>query len=118
MLSTTGFTPKGIVIPTSAAILHDEAGYDTALEDFSKRVMPFIEHTIDPSDGASSIHNDTAWLYRYPDLTYQIENLGRWFELAVRTELVEELEVLRAVDAAKANMREILELVRRAPGAA
>ncbi len=56
------------------------------------------------------MNNDTADLYRYPDLTAQIEALCGWFESAVRTELVEELHTLRAIDDAKLAMREVVEL--------
>jgi hypothetical protein len=113
VLSITGFTPAGVVIPVSAAILHDQAGYDVALEDFSKRVMPFVEYTIDRSDGTLQVTNETVALYRYPDLTAQIEALCGWFESAVRTELVAELKTLRAFDAARAAMREVVELPDR-----
>ncbi len=110
ILSVTGFTPEGLVIPTSAAIQHDLAGYDVALEDFSTRVMPWIEYAIDEADGGMVVRNQTASLYRYPDLTVQIESLCRWFESAVKTELVEELHTLRAIDDARAAMRTIVEL--------
>jgi hypothetical protein len=110
ILSVTGFTPPGLVIPTSAAILHDLSGYDFALEDFSKRIMPFIDYSIRDSDGELTVRNETADLYRYPDLTFQIESLCKWFEAAVRTELVEELRALRAIDQAKIGMRAVLEL--------
>lgn len=110
VLSVTRFTPAGVVIPTSAAILHDQAGYDVALEDFSKRVMPFIEYVISRADGSVRVTNETAALYRYPDLTTQIEALCGWFESAVRTELVAELKTLRALDEARAAMREVVEL--------
>jgi hypothetical protein len=99
-----------VVIPISAAILHDEAGYSAALETLSRRVMPFVDYEIDDKTGALAITNETAWLYRYPDLTRQIEALGVWFEQAVKTELVEELHVLRAMDAAIIGMREVVEL--------
>jgi hypothetical protein len=110
VLSITRFTPAGVVIPISAAILHDQAGYDAALEDFSKRVMPFIEYTIERADGSLQVTNETAALYRYPDLTVQIEALCGWFESAVRTELVNELNILRTLDEARAAMREVVEL--------
>ncbi|MEY4512112.1 MAG: hypothetical protein RLZZ450_4234 [Pseudomonadota bacterium] len=110
VLAVAGFTPREVLIPTSAAILHDPHGYDVALEDFSKRVMPFVEYAIDPGDGSMQVRNDTVHLYRYPDLTLQVESLFRWFEAAVKTELVEELQVLRAMDAAKASMRALVEL--------
>jgi hypothetical protein len=110
ILSVTEFTPAGVVIPTSAAILHDLAGYDAALEDFSKRVLPLIDYTINENDGSMVVHNETADLYKYPDLTAQVEALCGWFEAAVRTELVEELHALRAIDSAKEAMRGIVEL--------
>jgi hypothetical protein len=110
VLSVTGFTPVGVVIPTSAAILHDLAGYDAALENFSKPLLHWVHYTIDDTDGTMTIRNDTADLYRYPDLTVQIEALCGWFEAAVRTELVEELHALRAIDDAKEAMRPIVEL--------
>lgn len=110
VLAVTGFTPNAVVIPISAAILHDQPGYDVALEDFSKRIMPFVEYTIDSRDGSMKVSNETVHLYRYPDLTLQIEALCGWFDSAVKTELVEELAVLRAMDAAKAAMRMLVEL--------
>ena len=110
VLSATGFTPRGMVIPISAAILHDQTGYDAALEDSSRRIMPFVEYSIDSQDGSMNVSNETAHLYRYPDLTVAIESLCRWFEAAVKTELVQELELLRAMDAAKSGMREVVEL--------
>jgi hypothetical protein len=110
ILSVTEFTPTGLVIPTSTAILHDLAGYDAALEDFSTRILPWVEYEIDDPDGSMTIHNDTVDLYRYPDLTAQVEALCGWFETAVRTELVEELHALRAIDDAKEAMRVIVEL--------
>lgn len=108
-LAVTQLTPPGLVVPTSAAILHDQVGYDAALEDFSKRIMPFVDYAID-RDGALTIRNDTADLYRYPDLTAQIEALCGWFESAVKTELVDEIRTLHAIDAAKEAMRDIVEL--------
>jgi hypothetical protein len=110
ILATTGFSPPGVVIPVSAAILHDQTGYDAALEDFSRKVMPFVNYEIDDKTGTLTVANETAWLYRYPDLTCQIEALGVWFERAVKTELVEELNFLRAMDDARAGMREVVEL--------
>lgn len=110
ILSVTEFTPAGLVIPTSAAILHDLAGYDAALEDFSARILPWVDYRIDEADGDMTIHNDTADLYRYPDLTVQVEALCGWFEAAVRTELVEELHALRAIDDARGAMRAIVEM--------
>lgn len=109
VLASSAFTPNQVVIPVSAAIAHDQAGYDAALEDFSKRVLPFIEYTIAQSDGRLSVQNETAWLYRYPDLTVQVEALCGWFEHAVEHELTEELAVLRAIDEAKRAMREVLD---------
>lgn len=110
VLATTGFTPPGVVIPVSAAILNDTAGYDAALEAFSSKIMPFVSYRIDDRTGAMAIDNETAWLYRYPDLTLQVEALCGWFETAVSTELVQELAVLQAIDAAKAGMRDVVEL--------
>jgi hypothetical protein len=110
VLCVSGFTPPGVVIPTSAAILHDLPGYDVALEDFSKRIMPLVEHSIRPSDGELTVHNETVDLYRYPDLTVQVEALFEWFASAIRTELVEELHTMRAIDEAKQLMRLVVEL--------
>lgn len=72
--------------------------------------MPFIDYTIRDSDGELTVKNETADLYRYPDLTVQIESLCKWFEAAVRKELVDELRALRAIDLAKVGMRAVLEL--------
>lgn len=116
VLSSTEFTPPGVVIPTSAAILNDVAGYDVALEDFSRRIMPFVRYAIDSADGHIQVERADADLYRFPDLTKQVEALCGWFESAVRTELVQELALLRAIDEAKAAMRDVVELPDRLEG--
>jgi hypothetical protein len=81
-----------------------------ALEDWSRRIMPFIDYAIAVSDGELTVNNETADLYRYPDLTVQIEALCGWFDSAVRTELVRELQTLRAIDDARLAMRLVVEL--------
>ena len=109
LLSGEGFTPAQHIYPVFCRHLHDWR-YDAALEDFSTRVMPLVTYTIDEALGSMVIHNETADLYRYPDLTAQVESLCRWFESAVQTELVEELHTLRAMDDAKQTMRAVVDM--------
>lgn len=112
VLARTGFTPPGLIVPVSAAILRDPTGYDAALEAFSRPVMQCLDYTLDP-EGRIEIHGDTAWLYRYPDLTEQIRRLYGWLALAIDHDLIEELDLLARFDAARARMRAIVQMPDR-----
>jgi hypothetical protein len=112
LLINRGFTAAGHILPLSAAILRDRAGYDRALEGFSRAIMPFIDHEEAP-DGEVSVANDTADLYRYPDLTRQAEFLYAKLEDAIDNDLKRELDYLLTYDGARQRMALVKDLPDR-----
>ncbi len=109
VLARRGYLPPNLVVPISAVIHQDPAGYDRALESFSARVLPLVRRSLD-DDGELTIHDDTDAFYRYPDLTVVCEATFGWLERAIEVDLVAELDFLRRFDEVRARMREIVEM--------
>jgi hypothetical protein len=112
ILARRDFTPKGIMFPVSAAMLKNPAAYDAALEEFSKPRMVLVDYSLDEK-GRLIVHNDTALLYRYIDMTAQAEALFQFIQDTIDKDLVEELDFLRNYDEAKRAMQEIADLPDR-----
>lgn len=101
MLERFDFTPPGIIIPVSAAMLRDRRAYDEALERFSASIMPYIDwHWRDDGKGGFEVvvENDTADLYRYFDATPQVEYLYRCIKEAIEVDLRNELTYVAQFD--------------------
>jgi len=111
-LARRKFGPERLIVPISAVLLKDQAGYDAVLEDFSSGIMSSIEYRLG-SDGRVSVDNDVDDLYRYPDLTVQCEATFSWLERAIEEELVRQLDFLRRFDAVRAQMRAVVEMPDR-----
>ena len=111
-LVDTGFNPDGVVLPVSAAILEDLAGYRAALEDYSVPALSSIEWE-PTNDGNVRVRNDTAYLYRYFDATRQAEYLFDRVERTVRFALPAELEYLHRFDEAKRRLAQIIDMPDR-----
>lgn len=112
ILARRGFTPEGIMFPVSAIMLKNSADYDASLEAFSRHLMPLAEYSID-EEGRMTIHNDTANLYRYIDMTPQAEALFRFIDQTIDTELAGELAFLASYDTAKKAIQEIVDMPDR-----
>ena len=112
VLGSMQFTPVGVPIPISAAILSDRFGYSAALEAHSRRVLSFVDYkTFSDDEGAKvKVPRDATIYYRYIDLTPQLEALCGWFEKAVTEELVGELRIIRFFDRAKEAMRAVVDM--------
>lgn len=99
VLSTSGFTPKGIVLPVSAVILANLAEYANALESFSRTLMARTSYDPDtpniPSSGNDAVH------YRYFDATAQTEFLCRALERTIEHDLDQEISFLLGFDKAR-----------------
>ena len=113
ILATRGFTPLEVMVPISAAMLRDRAGYDRSLEDFSRPLLDLIDYTLD-ADGRMHVTGDHGPWYRYPDLTRQAEAVFRFVAEAVERDLPEELAFLASYDRARESMRRVLDLPDRA----
>lgn len=112
VLARRGYLPPSLVVAISAIIHQDPIGYDQALESFSARILPLVQHSL--SDGGElMIHNDPDVFYRYPDLTAVCEATFVWLERAIEEDLVNELEFLRRFDEVRARMRELVEMPDR-----
>ncbi|MBU3948353.1 MAG: Fic family protein [Proteobacteria bacterium] len=112
ILSRRGFTPEGIIFPISASMLNNPADYDASLEAFSQQIMPLVEYSID-EDGRMTVHNDTGILYRYIDMTPQVEALFRFINKTIDTELAGELAFLANYDKTKKAIQEIVDIPDR-----
>ena len=109
ILARRGFTPPGVIVPVSAAMLKSPADYDASLEAFSAKLMPLVEYTLD-EEGNMTVHNETASWYRYIDMTLQAEALFRFLEQAIETEFADELAFLDNYDTVKSSIKEIVDM--------
>jgi hypothetical protein len=112
VLAKRGFTPAPFVFPVSAAMLKERKRYDECLESYSRQIAPFVEYRIDDK-GEMTVLNETAWLYRFPDLTLQTEALYGFIRDTVETELAVELDYLEVFDAARRKMIGVVDMPDR-----
>ncbi|MFV8751075.1 Fic family protein [Nannocystaceae bacterium ST9] len=112
VLARRGFLPDELIVPISSAILADLRRYDAVLEDFSRRVLPRIEHRLD-ADGRLTIVGDPDDFYRYPDLTVQCEATFDWLDQAIERDLLHELDFLRRHDEVRRAMQRIVDMPDR-----
>ena len=109
VLRRRGLSPPGIVVPVSAVMLDDRAGYDAVLESFSKPLMQLLDYERDEDDRVT-VHGSTARHYRYFDATPMVEGLGRWIDRTLEEDFPDELRWLEAHDRARAAMKRIVDL--------
>jgi len=112
VLASGNFTPPDMLFPVSAAIVRDRHGYSTALEGFSKRILPFIEWHWTP-DKEIAVDNDTAAFYGYFDATPLVEFLYAKIAETIRVDLKEELGFVAVFDAAFEAVRTIVDMPDR-----
>lgn len=109
----SGTIPGGLALPVSAAILSDMRAYDHALESYSKPVAALVEYTLDDTGRMVVSNGDAvAWLWRYPDLTPQVEFLGRVLRRAVGM-VTEEIAFLSRYDRLMEMARETIDMPDR-----
>ena len=82
ILARRGFTPAGMIVPVSAAMLHRPNDYDASLEAFSHQLMPLVNYVLD-DDGRLTVRNETTSWYRFIDLTAEVEALFRFLKIAI-----------------------------------
>ncbi len=97
VLAESGFTPKGVVFPISAVILERIEEYKAVLEQFTKPRLQYIEwHPTE--DNNIHVTNETMDLYRYGDMTRQVEFLFECVTDTVEKVLPEEVRYLERYD--------------------
>ena len=111
-LARRQYSPPGIILPISAAILRQKHLYDQALEAFSQPILPGIQWDFQP-DGEMQVTNQTAALYRYFDATPQAEFLYDRLAETVREDFKKELEFLSIYDASLTAVRAVVDMPDR-----
>lgn len=110
ILAKSGFSPEGMIFPVSATLLRKIKKYDETLESFSKPLMPLIDYSIDPKDGALEVLNDTKRHYRYVDMTRICEDMFAFLEDTIETDLPLELNFLAIYDKSKKLIQHIVDM--------
>ena len=115
VLSKRGYSPRGVILPVSAAILRDRQNYREVLNVFSSPLSNYIERKwIDEGEiRGMKVTNETADLYRYFDATPFVEYLHDRVADTIREDLKEELGFLAAFDPAFDAVREIVDMPDR-----
>lgn len=109
ILARKNFTPKGLMFPISAAMLNEPSEYDSALESFSRPLMPLVDYAIDEA-GQMTVKNETLIWYRFIDMTAQTEALYGFIEKTIEEELKRELDFLANYDQTKTDIQEIVDM--------
>ncbi len=107
VLSSSGFTPKGIVLPVSAVILANQAEYVHALERFSKPLQ--ARTTYNPDVPETPATGNDALYFRYFDATDQASFLYWALERTVEQDLEQEITYLLGFDAAYTALKNVLD---------
>ncbi len=109
VLSSTGYTPDGLVFPVSATMLTSPRDYDAALESVSRPRLELIQYLL-RTDGSMEVRDDTRDLYRCWDATAVCEYLFGVVEQTIEQDLVSELNYLVGYDQAKREMRDVVDM--------
>jgi Fic family protein len=109
VLARRGFNPAGIVFPVSAAILARIDEYRSALEDYSRRLLPVIDWE-PTADGNVKVLNETADFYRFFDATPHAEFLYTCVKQTIEEDLPRETEFLERYDQFRARIEAIVDM--------
>jgi len=112
MLSGSGFSPQGVLLPVSAVMLRDRRAYDQVLDRYSGSILPFIGWTLDEQQ-RMTVRNETVDLYRYFDATPFAEYLYHCVQETLRRDLKDEIGFLAVFDAALRRTLEIVDMPDR-----
>ena len=112
VLAERGFNPPGVTFPVSSAILRRIREYRSALEDYSRRLLPVVDW--EPTeDGNVRVLNDTADFYRFFDATPHAEFLYGCVQQTVAHDLPDEAGFLRRYDAFRTGLNLIVDMPDR-----
>ncbi len=112
VLAEKGFAQKGIVFPVSAVILEKIDEYRKVLEAYSKPRLDLIKWK-PTQNGNVEVLNNTLDLYRYFDVTRQVEFLYECVNQTVNVTLPSEVEYLEKHDRLKSYIQEYFEMPDR-----
>ena len=97
ILTRMGYTKRGMIFPVSAAILNRIDEYQSILASYSSQRIELVEWE-PTADHNVRILNDTIDLYRYFDLTKQVEFLYECVEETIEKIIPAELDYLEKYD--------------------
>jgi len=97
ILTRMGYTKRGMIFPVSAAILNRIDEYQSILELYSSQRIDLIEWE-PTADHNVKILSDTIDIYRYYDLTIQVEFLYECIEETIEQIIPDELDYLEKYD--------------------
>ena len=97
ILIRMGYTKRGMIFPISAAILNRIDEYQSILESHSSQRIDLIEWA-PTADHNVKILNDTVDLYRYYDITAQVEFLYECVEETIEQIIPDEIDYLEKYD--------------------
>ena len=109
ILARRGFTADGMLFPVSAAMVRNPAGYDSALDAFSSRLLSCVKWHFEP-DGTFQPDDIDPDLYRYFDATPQAEYLYDQVARTTEEDLREQLEFLEVFTAAFSSAQAIVDM--------
>jgi hypothetical protein len=109
VLAKSGFAPRGLIFPVSAAILNDPRSYDASLEAFSRPLMDLLEWEMDDNHNLK-VKGDSSDFYRAINFAPMASALYRFVKRTVEHELPNELAYLRGYDVARKAMREVVDM--------
>ena len=112
IFSLQGMVPEGLMVPVSAVMLNNPEGYNDSLEAFSLPLNRLVEYSLDEL-AQMTVHNDTAYWYRYIDMTAQAEALYDFVIQTIESELVEELSFLANYDSTKKAIQDVIDMPDR-----
>ena len=112
ILAIKRFTPEGLIFPVSATMLRRIKEYDNMLEHFSEPLLPLLDYELD-NDGRMEVKNETAFYYKYIDITAIAERLFGLIQDTIQNELVSELDFILDYDKAKLALRDIVDMPDR-----
>ncbi len=110
-LGRDGIVPEDMILPVSAYMLHSQQEYERSLESFSRPLRRVARFSLDEDERLVITNPEVAaGYYRYPDMTAQASYLLHAVEQTINTELVSEILFIRNYDAAKAAIREVVDI--------
>lgn len=114
VLALDRYIPPGVILPVSAWMLKNLAGYDKCLEAYSRPLMERLRYELDQNDRLTVLNPDAVeGIYRYPDMTPQVEYLATAIEGALSQELEPELNFLSGFDTARRGMLAVVDMPDR-----
>ena len=95
-LAQQAYTPEGVIFPVSSAMYRRRKEYESVLQTFSRLVTPYVQYELDDQN-RMTVLNDTADLYRYPDLTRHAEFLYQCIGETLRQRLAAGIAVSQSI---------------------